>query len=327
MKPQADIKNNIKEALLRKLFTVIKENNYYGESLHENSEDFKQSIIREIEYFYIRFYHMEYVSIDNNLESVLDISLKYNLINSKSYYDAACSTYESIKYNLFEFCDKNKNKDKYRSLLYKDKHMGFLYQDKHKRDFIINALEIVQDELGETRKYDLYNDIYNKAEKIKKSIENESILKEYIIMIEKGRVDFLCESKDGKLFYPVMVDMYLDYVAIEDNIYINSKEIARRMKRYTEYIDNVKKGKYIIDASYYYFMKFRKDDRKENIKKHILQFYLDNFNNNENVNTLFRKLHLDTLDNDNRYTPSDMKKYNKKIHNFFILGANISIFI
>lgn len=321
MKPKVIIRKNLKEALLRKLFSMIKVNNY-GESLPEKPNYFKECIIREIEYCYIFYYHIEYLLTENYIIPSSDERFKTDLIDSKRYYSRASKIYESIKRDLFEFCDINKNKDKYRRVS---------YSNKYKRNLILNSLNIVQEALGETRNYNLYNAIYakinEKIEKIKKAIVKESVLSEYIEYIENSRIDFVYNSKDGELYYPVIVDMYLDYTNIEGNVYINKKEIKRRTKRYTEYMDKLKNNGHEIDEFYYYFMKFCKKERPENIKKYVLQFYLDNFNNNENINTLFRKLHLDSLDNDKRYTQSDMKKYTKKIHNVFVLGPNISRFI
>jgi len=309
-----ETKPNMDEALLRELFKVIKKNNYCEEKL----EDFKASIIREIEYFYIRYLDVNHVFIEDCLRPVLDSEIKDYRIKSEEYYDISCRVYDGIQHKLLDFCNIQKNKDSYRDSS---------YSDKAKRELIINSLEIVESEIWKPKNLDLYQDISKKIEKIKNEIKQEDGLLAYTNLLKDSKTNFVVEGRNRKYFYPIIVDMYLDYAAIKDNILINEKEIKKRTKRYTDYVEKVKQGEHVISDTYYYFMKFSKKERVENIKRFVLQFYLDKFNNNKNINTLFRKLHLLSLDNDKRFTPSDMKKYKKKIHNIFVLGANISRFV
>ncbi len=312
MKLTIETKINMDEALLRNLFKVIKNNNY----CEKKSVEFQEAIIRAIEYFIIRYYDMEYASDENGLRPVVDTELRDYRINSKEYKYVSSQIYDSIKRKLLEFCDIQKNKDKYRDSS---------YSDKAKRALILNSLEIVGSEVWKIKDMPFYK----KIEKIKQKIKKEKVLLVYIKLLKDSKTNFVAEGHNRKYFYPIIVDMYLDYAAIMENLLVNEREIKKRKKRYPDYIEKVKKGEHVINDIYYYLMKFSKEERVENIKKFVLQFYLDSFDNNRNINTLFKKLYLDPdeFDNKKSFDPANMKKYKKKVHNIFVMGANISKFI
>lgn len=314
MRIDYEIKNNPIESLLRRLFFVIKVNNYHNDIRH-----LSDYLIPEIKKFIFKYNHMEYLFIGDQEKSIVDMQLEEKLISSERYSEMSSELFSLIEYRLIDFCKVNKNKD-----LYRDDD----YSLEEKKEFILNSLRIVQRQICNLPDKDIYEEIYDNTLKIEGHLDDDSELEAYEKILEKSGLNFVCESRNHEMFYPVIVDMFLDYAVINDIIYTNKWDIKTRTKRYPKFKEKIMNKSYEdFNDSYFEIVRFVKKGRKENRKRHILKFYLEQFGDNEAIYTLFRKLYLNSLGGDGKFTFSNMKGYTPKTHNFFLMGANTINFI
>ena len=319
---------DIKESLLKKIFQHIIARNYY---IDENTE-LKVYMLQEesrhiIEEFFIRHANLEYVYTKNHELPVSDPNNKLADYNSMKYFDLAGQFYQTLATEINLFFKINKEKEKYYS---EPKDI-----DKN-RNIFLHSIEIVRKEIESIK--EIYPDLYKE---IKIYIENFEIqinskdfrqnkysgLLSYIDVLKESNTNFILKSKYGKSFYPLIVDSFLDYSHIMATLNTCDDFLKNKRKRYKNFRNKLVNSRDEIDPILYYLIKFTKLERVDNIKRYILYFYLEEFNHNKNINTLFRKLFLTNLKGRDTFRPSDMKTYQPKIHMIFMTLTNSKYFL
>ena len=310
--------NSIKEPLLKKIFQFIQKRNYY---LDEDKCDRKNMLegetIYNIEKFFIDYYNTEYIYTKNSELPVSDKKQKDLDYTNMKYYIDACEWYQKLESEINLFLQINIEKDKYSCI--------DCTLDEH-RDIFLHSIEIVKKEIESIKI--IHPKLYKEVEECLISLELEintkdpiqnkySGLLSYIQVLEKSKTNFFLESKYRKKFYPIIVDIFLDYVNIMDIIYAYNDIIKNKVKRYTDFRNDLMNSDIEFHAVIYYLIKFRKLERSNNIKRYMLKHYLEAFNNDKNINILFRKLFLKNLNERKDYSPSDMNNYKTSSHLIF----------
>jgi len=319
---------NIKEPLLRKIFKHIRERNYY---IDEDAE-FKEYMLQEesrhiIEEFFIRHANLEYAYTENHELPVSDPNKKLADYNSMKYFDLAGQFYKTLATEINLFLDIAKDNEKY----YSDP------KDIDKsRNIFLHSIEMVRKEIESIKEID--NKLYKEIEIYLENFEIQVMSKDfrqnkysgllsYIEVLKVGNINFIVKSKYGKYFYPIIVDIFLDYAHIMSTLNSCDHFLKNKKKRYKDFRNKLVNSRDEIDPNLYYLIKFTKLERIDNVKRYILHFYLQEFDQNKNINILFRKLFLTNLKGRDTFRPSDMKRYQPKIHMIFMTLTNSKYFL
>ncbi|PHS36896.1 MAG: hypothetical protein COB07_11765 [Sulfurovum sp.] len=315
------IKINFLEPIRWHLFSYMREKKYiYG----------KADLCKEIQRFLIKYYNLETRVSENSSISLLDNKLEDEYLDTSKYKKEACGVYQNLQIELNFFRDRNMNREKYKDNL-------DIYTDNDRKKYFLNSLYIVRSEIEKIEEIfpDLYDEMdihLKRTEDQIKSIDRhqdkESQYLNYIQVLRESKTNYIIQRYDGIKFYPIIVDMYLDYVAIMDNLKVYENDLKKKTKNYKKFRkDILDKNNNSISSLYFYFVNFKKTVRSNQVKKFVLKKYLGHLDYNENVNILFRKLYLADLDtNTISFRPKDMSNFNPQIHMIFVFAANFKHF-
>lgn len=322
-----DLVMDYKKPLLKKLFRHIKQSNYYLD--HQTDVDIRMQLdlIDVIENYFLKNDNLEYIYTVNSAIPLLETKKIKNKKNNLEYYQRSHKVYFELQPELQKFIYLNSNKKL---------HQDTAYDHNQKMDFFLHSADLVLDEIQILK--DLQPSLYEEIEEylidFKIAIESEdahqikkSGLHGYIDVLKKSDTNYVLESKNQKLFYPIIVDILLDYAYIMDLLNTYEKDLKNIKKRYHEFRKQLASEEHTINPLFFHFAMFSKEERITNIKRYLLQSYLVSFNNNKNINTLFRKLFLKNLRDRKDYKPSDMKDYKTGTHLIFNILNNFQYFL
>ncbi len=326
-----DFKSSYLGPLLRKIYPRIKEiqKRYKHESEDVILMMIKNDLIFFIEDFLIRNNNIEYIYTKNFNIPVSSKEDKYKSWSNREYFKLAIDIRDNLEEHIKKFIEINSSKEKY-----KDTN----YTDEEKSTFMLNSVYIVSEEAQKIQdKFpDLYSEVMVYIERFKQQVcaidtnqNKRSQFLSYKEVLLKSKLNYVIKGKYGLIFYPVITDILLDYLSIMVSLLIIECDLKKTNRRYNEYREKLSLGFFDeIDPLYVYTVQFSKKERKNNIKRYILYFYLELFDHNENINVLFRKLFLNDLDNNSKsFKPEVMQKYMPKIHQIFNIAVNIRLFL
>ncbi len=318
----------IKEPILKRIFTQIKKRNYYIDE-DDNGRDYaiKIEAVHIIEEFFIRHSNIEYTYTTNHELPHSNPKKKDSDYKRMKYYNLACEYYQVLTGDIDIFFDIHYNNDKYYST---DNNPNT------KKNIFLHSKDIVRKEIEYIK--ELHPKLYEEIIEYLRVFEGEIIdidsrqrkysgLLSYIKVLDDSATSFTIESKYGKIFYPIIVDIFLDYAHIMDMLNSYDNVLRNKRKRYKGFRNKLLNGEDEIDPAFYYLIKFSKLERIDNIKRYLLKYYLEKFNNDKNINILFRKLFVSNLKERKDYTPADMKNYEPKIHLIFNILTNSKYFL
>ena len=290
----------------------------------------KLDLCKEIERFLIKYYNLKTIVLKNSSISLLENKLKDEYLDTSKYKKEACEVYQNLQIELNLFRDVNMNREKYKDNL-------DIYTDNDRKKYFLNSLYIVRSEIEKIEEIlpNLYDEMdihLKRTEDQIKSIDHyqdkESQYLNYIQVLRESKTNYIIERYDGIKFYPIIVDMYLDYVAIIDTLKVYENDLKKKTKNYKKFRkDILDKDDNSISSLYFYLVDFKKTVRSNQIKKFVLKKYLGHLNYNKNVNILFRKLYVADLDtNTISFKPKDMSDFNPQIHMIFLFATNFKYF-
>jgi len=328
IKSMSDFGMSYERPLLRKLFNQIKKRNYYA----DETEDFRAHLMKGdltyiIEDFFLRNNNIQYTYTENHEMPLLDEDKMQEERDSLKYYDLSQSVYGNLQPEIEIFIDVNMSKE-----LYLDTD----YDDSKKTNIFLHSAEIVRKEIEviKDKQPDLYSEIETYLDDFEIEISSidfhqnkKSGLLSYITVLTDSNTNFILESKYREKFYPIIVDILLDYAHIMDILNSHDADLKNKKKRYCKFREVLVSGDDPIHPLFYYLLKFSKEERVDNVKRYLLNFYLEEFDQDGNINTLFRKLFLKKLKERNDYTPADMKNYEPSSHLLFGILNNFKYFL
>ncbi len=317
----------LRHALLLEMFDISRKNNL-------NNNIFTEMImIREIEYFIINDQSQRYILCDSFDMPGVDYRAKKDAEEEDRYTKISRDIFEDLKKDIAKFVHINKNKN-----LYLDDKCSL----EKKEEFLQNSVTILREEISkfnldaELEKYFDYmlKNLKNLIEAVDAVYDRKSHFNTYTSLLEKSRGNFIDIDKKGNHFYPLIVDMILDYARI---LHIrddcgNVIGIKKHINNYKYYRKRIRNEDGInINWTNHRVISFMKKVSKPQIKYFVLEYYLCHLGNTVELHSLFRKL-LILNTNHSMLSSKNMEAYlkiNKKesITNIVIMGVNTKFFI
>jgi len=215
---------------------------YLRDCLQKGYEPSTESMISQIEEFYIRNENVQYLYTPEGDIPISIESQKENSRKTREFYTLAVATYEKLEEDLKSFLYNQEFKEEYRDVN---------YSDDEKKEFLINSMTIVRRELEVVK--DIFPEMYTKCLEYVEHFENNinaidphqnkySQFESLRDILSKCNLNFVLTPKNGYRFYPIIVDIFLDYVHILDVLNTFEKDKERTQKRFKEFREKISMG-------------------------------------------------------------------------------------
>lgn len=295
---------NIKEALLYKIFDLLKENNLFI------NEEYKihGELFQLIEEYLISLHLSEYMFLKTCDIRVTDLNEKQRLKNECMFFDQTGQLLYELNSDIEKFLKIQKNKDQY------------LEKEFQEIDYMYNSIKVFQEKI---KADDFEGLVYNF---IHHSYSDYKRLHGYM---NKAGVNYLDKTEDGKIFYPLIADIFIDYWRIRSN-YIEHKDMIKKYTNdYSLFKKRIEEERLDFPLELFFIIKHFKLNRKNHIHNFLLVQYHDKVADHDSLNKIFRKLFLIKRDDD-FCSPATMEKYKQKYKQtdkIFSFASHMKFFI
>lgn len=291
---------NLNETILKKIFKIFDPTMINREYIN------KDLIIYAIEYFLIEINSQSFFISSGKLLQGEIVGFEEDALLTNKYLDEAREIYTEIESDLKKYFAVKTNIEKYRDNNFDKKYMEeIILNTVTIAKFEINKLLVSENLKNEIR--DMIDYFWGIVSQFDSHINRKSNLLSFIDIIRKSKLNFVDISEDGKHFYPILIDFFLDYTRIAGTYEANEKEIKQHTNNFN-YLEKRIQNKRTTFGKYDFFIVyFFKKTRKDQIYKYILAYYLQR-ENNDFVISLFKKV-FNINKNNRAITKVSMEEY------------------
>jgi len=295
---------NIKEALLHKIFNYLKENNLF---IHEEWK-IQAQLFHVIEDYLISSHLSEYLFLETCDIRTADFREKKRLKDECVFLNQAGELLHELNNDIEKFLKIQKNKDQY------------LEEEFQEINYMYNSINIFHAKIKGNDFEDL---VYNFSHHL------ESDYKKMHGYMKKAGVNYLDKTEDGKMFYPLITDIFIDYWRIRSNYIAHQDLIKKHTNDYNLFKKRIEEERLDFPLELFFIIKHFKLNWKNHIHNFLLAQYHDKISDNYNLNKIFRKLFLIKRDDD-FCTPKTIETYKQKYKQtdkIFLFASCMKFFI
>jgi len=273
----------IREALLHKIFNYLKENNFFiGEEWKIDAE-----LFHLIEDYLISLHLSEYVFLETVDIRLADLKEKIRLKNECIFFDQAGVYLFELRKDIDKFLEIQKNTKKY------------LEEEFHEINYMYNSIKIFQEKIRADDFEDLAYHFLHHSKSDYKRIHG---------YMKAAEINYLDTTKEGKMFYPIITDIFIDYWRIRSNYIVHQDIIKKHTNDYIVLKKRIEDQKIDFHLDSFLRIKHFKLNRKNHIHNFLLTQYQEKIDNHSSINKIFRKLLLAKRDDD-FCSPKTIDKY------------------
>jgi len=317
-----EIDEGIKNTCLLKMFERCKTNNFDYNFLNT----MKESMIFDIEELLVKLETQLWLPIEKNIFTGIDKKKHDQLLYKRTLAYVAREIFNMLEPTLLQYIDINKHREKY----FQEEYCLVQTETLLRGSIAIVRNEIVNYNLTKMEREEIEEILIEIDYKISFYGDDSYVEKAHLVhfynLLKGAKIHYIDRNK---AYYPVIVGMILDFAG-----HLSARNIANRMFNVSTATNNY--GRYLkkIDNTYlekesitkYRFTSYQKQVRFNQIKMHILSFYIKETNNTTQLCELFRKIFVKKImTNSMSFSQKIMKAYMKKttlneVGNYVIMG-------